>query len=135
MKSYSAAVLTLIYLVGAGLSARAQDAGKVVVKVPFEFVAGGETLPAGTYSVTRVSPETHPGLLIHSYENSAFVLPVVVDGAAVEHVQFSFEHVGDKYFLSKVETPLGVYTVGTPRAMTKLAQMKGHHGMSSSGSN
>ncbi len=93
------------------------------------------TLPAGTYSVNRVSPEAHAGLIIRSYENGAFLLPMVFDGAPAEHAQLSFEHVGDKYFLSKVETPAGVYTIGTPRAVTKLAQMKEHEGMSSSGTN
>jgi hypothetical protein len=44
--------------------------------------------------------------------------------------------VGDKNFLSKVETPLGVYSIKTPRAMTKLAQIKDHPtGSLSSGTN
>lgn len=134
-KQYSTVVLTLICLLGLGVSARAQDEGRVVVNVPFEFVAGGQTLPAGTYSVSRVSPESHPALIIRSRENGAFLLPIVFDGAPVEHAQLSFEHVGDKYFLSKVTTLAGIYTIGTPRAVTKLAQMKEQEGMSSSGTN
>ena len=47
--------------------------------------------------------------------------------------QFDFEHVGDRYFLSKVETLEGVYTFRTPRAMTKVAQMKDHGTVTSSG--
>jgi len=34
------------------------------VNAPFDFVAGGETLPAGTYSVSRVSTKEQPDLLI-----------------------------------------------------------------------
>jgi hypothetical protein len=44
--SYLAAVLMSMCLLGAGVSARAQDVDAVVVSVPFEFVAGGATLPA-----------------------------------------------------------------------------------------
>ena len=51
--------------------------------VPFEFVAGGATLPAGTYTVSRVSSEATQALVIRGYDNGAFVLPVVFDGALV----------------------------------------------------
>ncbi len=77
-KSLFTVVLTMTCLLGLGISAHAQDASRVVVKVPFEFVAGGKTLPAGT-------------------------------------------------------TPAGVYTILTPRAVTKLAQMNDHGVTSSSG--
>ncbi len=72
--SYFAVVLTMTCLLGLGMSARAQDASGVVVKVPFEFVAGGKTLPAGTYSVGRLSPGIHPSLIIDSKDNGAFAL-------------------------------------------------------------
>jgi hypothetical protein len=134
-KSYLTVVLSLTCLLGLGQSARAQEAGKIVVNVPFEFVAGGTTLPAGTYSVTRVAPEVHPGLVIRSHDNSVFLLPIVFEGVMADHAQLGFEHVGDKYFLSTVETPAGVYTIGTPRAMTKLAEMKDRGAGSSSGTN
>ena len=132
-RQYSTVVLTLICLLGLGLSARAQDEGRVVVNVPFDFVAGGATFPAATYSVSRLSSETSPTLVIRGQENSAFLLPIVFDDAASGTAELSFEHVGDKYFLSKVRTLAGVYTIGTPRAATKLGQMKEHAGTSSSG--
>ena len=133
--SYFAVVLTMICLLGLGVSAHAQDASGVVVKVPFEFVAGGKTLPAGTYSVGRLSPGIHPSLIIDSKDGGAFalVLPIVPDGGSAGHTDLSFEHVGNKYFLSKVATPAGVYTLLTPRAMAKLARMNDHGVTSSSG--
>jgi hypothetical protein len=134
-KSFSAIVLTLTCLLGLGISARAQDVDKVVVKVPFEFVAGGQTLPAGTYSVSRVSDQANEALLIRSNDNRAFLLPMFFDGVSADHAELRFEHVGDKYFLSKIETPAGVYAVRTPRAMTQVAQMKDHGTVSSSGAN
>src|ERR1700680_1925614 len=115
-KSYLTVVLTLTCLRGLGISARAQDADKIVVNVPFDFVAGGETLPAGPYSVSRVSPEVSRALVIRSYDNSVFLLPIFFDGgpafvngAPADHAELSFEHVGGKYFLSKVETLTGMY--------------------------
>jgi hypothetical protein len=139
--SYLAVVLTLTCLFGLGISARAQNAGKIAVNVPFDFVAGGETLPAGTYSVSRVSPEADAALVVRSHDNSVFLFPMffdegpaVVNRAPADHAELSFEHVGDKYFLSKVETPAGVYAIKTPSALTQVAQIK--HGVgSSSGTN
>jgi hypothetical protein len=134
-KSLSAIVLTLTYLLGLGISARAQNTDKVTVNVPFEFVAAGQTLPAGRYSVSRVSDQALQALVIRSDDNSAVLLPMFFDGVSADHAELRFEHVGDNYFLSKIETPAGVYAVRTPRAMTQVAQMKDHGTVSSSGAN
>lgn len=136
--SYCTVVLTLTCLLGLGIGAHAQDASRVVVNVPFEFVAGGKTLPAGTYSVGRLAPAIHPTLLIDSKDSGAsalVLLPSVPDGVPSGHTALSFERVGDQVFLSKVETPAGVYIVLTPRTITKLAKMNDRGTMSSSGTN
>ena len=78
-KLFSAVVLTLTCLLGFGISARAQDLDKVVVNVPFEFVAGGQILPAGGYNVSRVSDQAFPALVIRSNDNNAFLLPMFFD--------------------------------------------------------
>jgi hypothetical protein len=132
-KSYLTAVLTLTCLLGLGISARAQDTEGVRVNVPFEFVAGGTTLPAGTYTVARVSPGTSQILSIRSYNDGVMFLPIEFDGAATGQAKLDFEHVGDKYFLSGIETSAGVYTIGLPRAMVALAQTKDQGTTSSSG--
>jgi len=133
-KSVFAVVLTMNCLLGLGISAHAQDASGVIVNVPFEFVAGDKTMPAGTYSIGRVSPATH-AVIIAGKGNGAFalVLPIVPDEDSAGRTDLSFERVGGKYFLSKVATPAGVYTLLTSRAMTKLAQMNDHGVTSSSG--
>jgi hypothetical protein len=134
-KRYSPVVLTVTCLLGLGMSARAQDVDKVAVNVPFEFVAGGQTLPAGAYTVSRVSDQTSSPLVIRSTDDGVFLLPMVFDGVASDHAELSFEHVGNKYFLSKVETLAGAYAIRTPRAMTQVAQTKDHGTGSGSGAN
>ena len=134
-KLYLTVVLTLTCLLAQGVSAHAQDVNKVVVNIPFEFVAGAKTLPAGTYSVSRVSPQTSPSLIVRGDNDSALVLPVVSDGIPAEHVGLIFERVGDKQLLNKVETPGGSYTILTPKAMTRLARVNGDGTLSPSGAN
>ena len=134
--SYLTAILTLTCLLGLGISAHAQDAGGVVVKIPFTFVAGGATLPAGKYRITRVNTGVTHELEIRSYNNGgAFLLAMFFDGVAGRQSKLIFEHVGGEYFLTKVETPEGVNSLGRPRAMLALAQAKSQGTPSSSGTN
>jgi hypothetical protein len=124
-KSYLTAVLMLMCLLGVGVSARAQDADAVVVSVPFEFVAGGATLPAGEYRVSRVNPHVNRELAISGYnKGNAFVLPVAFDEGAANGPTLSFAHVGGKYFLSRVKTLSGVYTIPASEEMVMLGKAK-----------
>jgi hypothetical protein len=131
-KSFASVVLTMICLLGLGEGARAEDEGKVVSNVPFEFAVGGVTLPAGVYTLGKAEANSDL-VLIRSQDRGALLLPIAFDEASAGRAQFDFEHVGDRYFLSKVETPQGVYIFRTPRAITKLAQVKDHGTVTNSG--
>ena len=133
-KSYFAVVLILMCLLGVGVSARAQDTDAVVVSVPFEFVAGSATLPAGEYRIDRVNPGVNRELAIRGYnKGNAFLLPLeFADGSANEPT-LSFEHVGGKYFLSRIKTLGGVYTLATSKEMVMLGQTSAPSGLPSSG--
>jgi len=133
-KSYLTIALTLASLCGSAISARAQDSEGILVKVPFEFVVGAKTMPAGTYNIGRIRSDASSGLIISSRDNSAIVLPLFV-GAAAEEARLSFEHVGDQYVLSHVETPAGAYAIKVPQRMTTLAQQKKDGAVSFSGGN
>jgi hypothetical protein len=122
-KSYLTAVLMLTCVLGVGVSARAQDADAVVVSVPFEFVVGGATLPAGEYRVSRVNLGANQELAISGYEKgNVFVLSVAFDDGPANGSTLSFEHVGGKYFLSSIKTPTGVYTLPASREMIMLGK-------------
>jgi hypothetical protein len=135
-KAYFTAVLMLTCFLGVGVSARAQDADAVVASVPFEFVAGGATLPAGEYRINRVNPGVNRELAIRGYsKGNAFLLPLAFDDGPDNEPTLSFEHVGGKYFLSRIKTLSGVYTMPASREMIMLGQANtpGPSGASSSG--
>jgi hypothetical protein len=135
-KSYLIALLTLTCLLGLRISAGAQSVDGVVVTVPFEFVAGGATLPAGEYRINRVNPAPDRELAIGGYgKGSAFLLPEGFDHGPSDQPTLSFVNVGGRYFLSKVKTLGGVYTMPLPPATIALAQAKGQSTLSSSGTN
>jgi|SRR5579871_327623 len=136
-RSYLIAVLMLTCVLGVGVSARAQDADAVVVSVPFEFVAGGTTLPAGEYRISRVNPGVNQGLAIRGYnKGNAFLLPLAFDDVAAANGQptLSFEHVGGKYFLSGIKTLSGVYTLPASREMVMLGNSNSPNPSTSSAS-
>lgn len=133
-RSYLTAVLMLACLLGVGVSARAQDADAVVVSVPFEFVAGGATLPSGEYRINRANPGVTRELAIHGYgKGGAFLSPVAFDEVANDMPTLSFEYVGGKYFLSRIKTPGGVYTIAASQEMITLGRMNTASGLTSSG--
>jgi hypothetical protein len=122
-KSYFVVVVMLTCLLGVGVSAHAQDADAVVVSVPFEFVAGGATLPAGQYRVHRINPGVSQELAISGNDKgNAFLLPLAFDNRPTSEPTLSFEHVGGKYFLSRIKTQSGVYTMPTSREMIMLGK-------------
>jgi hypothetical protein len=124
-KWYLTAVLMLTCLLGVGVSAHAQDADAVVVSVPFEFVAGGTTLPAGEYRVSRVNPGANRELAISGYnKGNAFLLPLAFDEGPANGPTLSFKHVDGKYFLSRIKTLSGVYTMSTSQEMVMLGKTK-----------
>jgi len=55
MRKYARILVAVTFLLGFSVAANAEIRGEVVVKLPFAFVAGGVTLPAGTYTVKRFS--------------------------------------------------------------------------------
>ncbi len=134
-KQYFAVLFTLICVIGFGLGARAQEEDTVQAKVPYDFVVRGQVLPAGRYRVSHISTSSR-ALEISSYETgaSAFLIPTFLDDTQTGHAQFSFEHAGDKYFLSAVETPIGTYSITVPQSAIELALME-QQSASSSGSN
>lgn len=133
MKKSYLVVLALTCFLGLGISAHAQDASTVVANIPFDFVAGGQTFAAGTYTLSRVSETTERNLIIRTYDNGAFLLPIVFDDTPAARTKLGFTQVGNEHFLSKVETPAGVYTLSAPRPMTKVARRKDLGSMSFSG--
>jgi hypothetical protein len=135
VKKYLTVLFTLICVVALGLGALAEDGDTIVANVPYDFVASGAVLPAGTYTVS-VDDAGRRELSIRSSETGAvvFVLPTMFAYAPGKNAHLSLEPVGNKYFLTAIQTSDGVYTITVPRSAIKLAQMA-QQSVSPSGSN
>jgi hypothetical protein len=133
---YLRILLALVCFVGLSVTAEAQGRQETVMTLSYEFVAGGKTLPAGKYIVTRISDDGLEGLILSSYENRTTVvlLPTQVESAPANKPSVSFERVGDLYFLSKIQTSDNVYSIHVSRSAITEAAARLHDGTSASGS-
>ena len=118
---------------------KAQAVDQLVVKVPFPFVAAGQTFPAGDYKISRLRDEEPRILLLTSLEKRADVVMLRAEFHEISSGkgQLAFTTVGDQHVLSRIQTADNAYTLVVPRAEALLAATprKGAAASSASGSN
>lgn len=77
----------------------------LVVDVPFNFVAGGKSLPAGEYRVSRAFLWSDDGWSIRSSKNSAAIITNEVRSPHKAHrPSMVFVHTSDGYSLAQIWT-------------------------------
>lgn len=135
-KQYLRILMVLIGAAGVAMAAKGQAVDQIVVKIPYEFVVAGKTLPAGTYRVNRVSITNERTLVLSSFENraSTIVLATDVENIPADKAQVSFEQVEGQYFLRKIETADHVFTIPVARSAIMEAAARSHGVTSASGS-
>jgi hypothetical protein len=104
-------LLVLTFLIGLQTAARAEQI--LTVNVPHDFIVNNTSLSAGSYIVSRSEAQgTLTALVIRQRDGGtgSFVLPTTFEGSVTDKAQLSFDSTGGVYTLSKIETPLGVYT-------------------------
>ena len=119
---------------------RALEIDQIIVNVPYEFVAGGKTLPAGTYRVKRANDHDTRVLAITSFENRQGVLLLSSDISPTrdDKPALSFDVIGNQHFLSRIETGEHIFTIPVSTKPAQVIAMKKQttpSASSSSGSN
>jgi hypothetical protein len=106
MKKQSFLMAGLLVLSSAAATQVARAQEPLVVNIPFAFVAGNATLPAGEYRVQKWDFNSSV-LLIHCSDPSESAL-VITNAAQAKELQFEsklvFNRYGKRYFLSQVWT-------------------------------
>jgi hypothetical protein len=127
-KQYLRILMAVVGLAGLGVTAKAQDLDQVVVTIPFEFVVGGKTLPAGTYRTNRISNDKHEGLILSSVENHVSVIlhPTKVESTHDDNAQASFQEAGDQRILSAIETGDNIFTIPVSSVAIQEASVRSH---------
>jgi hypothetical protein len=107
MKRHTSRLFILFgFILAMTVAAQAQTAARIIVHVPFDFVVGKQTLPAGEYTVKSIG--TGGTLLVQSEDgDKAQIVATYQITAAKESktARLDFRRYGDKYFLATVWTP------------------------------
>lgn len=96
------------FICAATFAAQAQTAHRIVIKVPFDFIVGKKSLPAGTYTIKQLTRDNDKVLLVQSADartTQVVATNPVEKHAASELAQLDFHRYGDTYFLFRVWTP------------------------------
>ena len=136
MKKYTRILAATMFLLGLGVAANAETQPVIDVNMPFAFVAGKTTLPAGAYIVKRTSDQPFDVLLITSRDNGTSVLlsPIEMEDASTFKPNVSLRMVGEQHFLSAIQTADEVYNIAVPRSAILEAAAKSPETVSVTGS-
>lgn len=87
-------------------SSYAQSGRRMTAHVPFDFVVAGKQLPAGDYSIRRISKDSEVGLIIQSADGRK-VATVFTNSTRrdAERAELSFRQHGESYFLAEISIP------------------------------
>jgi hypothetical protein len=140
MNRYTKSLVAITFLLGLGVTANAETRTEINVTLPFEFVAGKTTLPAGQYIVKHISNQPLNVLMITSYDSGAsvFVNPITMEDASNYKPNVTFRMVGDQHLLSGIQTANYVYNFRVSLPSIFAASAKPHDSVSvpvSGGSN
>ena len=104
-------LMALAGFAGLIIPANAQAQDQIVVTIPFQFVAAGQSVPAGEYRIARLDDSEPTILLLSSLENRAniAVLRAITKEPANGKAKLDFTTVGDQRFLSRIETANNAY--------------------------
>ena len=103
MKTLRTLVSSLLLLAAASVYVQADDQPILKATVPFDFTVVNTTLPAGTYSVSVLTPNNIVRLQSADGHNAAFVYcPPLSIAGGTNDTRLVFQHLGSKYFLSQI---------------------------------
>jgi hypothetical protein len=114
---------TLVTMLSA--AAYAQTGRRMTVHVPFDFVVAGKQMPAGDYSVRRVTKDSESALLIQSGDGRR-AATVFTNAAQREagRAELRFRQHGESYFLSEVSIPGTAGVREVPRSKSEERRVR-----------
>jgi hypothetical protein len=120
LKSFTMLMLTMAL---ASLTVQAQSATEMRTNIPFRFIIGSQTLPAGEYTVRYVNRDSgKTALLFRSLDgrtNRIVNMATTQSGTSEMRASIVFSQYGDSYFLSEVWTGGDQYGLSLPKSRTE----------------
>jgi hypothetical protein len=122
-KDYMKYLLSFLLILGSCAAALADGLHTTVTTVPFDFVVGNRTLPAGTYCISQISSSGSPVLRVRLKDGSTagFILPVTIDAFTGDaRPRMVFEHIGDRNVLITIVSDDRSYIFARQRPLARV---------------
>ena len=105
-----------------GAATLAQEGDQIRVKIPYEFVVAGKTLPAGNYKVHRLA-DNNKAITMTSCENgdSVLLFSTEVTPASEDNPTLTLDHTGKQYFVSQIETTAHIFKISVPKGGSQFS--------------
>ncbi|MBD0370950.1 MAG: hypothetical protein ICV60_08955 [Pyrinomonadaceae bacterium] len=117
LKSFTMLIVTIAL---AALTVQAQASNQMKADIPFRFIIGNQTLPAGEYTVRYINQDSgKTALLFRSIDgktNRIVNMNTTQSSAPEMKASLVFNQYGDSYFLSEVWTGADQYGLSLPKS-------------------
>jgi len=125
-RNYFRMLVVSLFVASIGVAAQAGEPDRLLANIPYDFVVGGKTLPAGAYIVSRLSDSDLHQIAISSVETGYTVLTLSAQVQDTPRLQpkITLEHAGDQNFLSKIQTANHVFTIAVSKSALAEAAAK-----------
>jgi hypothetical protein len=111
------------------LTAQAQAANQMKANIPFSFIIGNQTLPAGEYTVRYVNENSGKSALLFKSVDGRTSRIVNMNTAQTSRSEMKaslvFSQYGDSYFLSEVWTGSDQYGLSLPKSSAERRMKNG----------
>jgi hypothetical protein len=116
-------MFVLMLLASIAVVAPIANAQRTKLTVPYDFMAAGRKLHAGTYTVTRQPVGPGSALFLKNIDKgeAAFLIPTTFESALSDSTTLRFEQVGELRILREIQTPTTFYTFGSESKAVKIA--------------
>ena len=99
-------VIIAVALVSATFLGISQNLPKVVADIPFSFMAGEKTLPAGSYQFKEGNTPKQITIRDNKTNESIIVLVLTrISASSGKEVEIVFDKVGTEHYLSEIQMP------------------------------
>jgi hypothetical protein len=119
LKSFTMLMLTIAL---ACITVQAQNANQMKANIPFNFIIGNQTLPAGEYTIRYLNQDTGKNaLLFRSIDGKTSRIVKLNTTQRDETLKASlvFNQYGEQYFLSEVWTGTDQYGLSLPASSSE----------------
>ena len=106
-KAFTIASVVVLSMAIVAVSARGQASSPLLANIPFQFVVGDQTLPAGEYRIERMLSGNPKVLLIRGKDGRAHRTVMTMEVLANDwqaESKLIFNRYGNHYFLSQIWT-------------------------------